>query len=167
MFWFTADWHLGHDNVMRHCARPFDGVTEMAETIVRRYNEVVGKGDTCYFLGDTIWNKDHAKYLDQLGGNKVYLAGNHDRGWAKVKRMEIWHFKGETPGFYMCHLPLLTWPTMAHGEGHIHGHSHGLLPKTHNRLDVGVDAWNFYPVDYDTIANYFAIPLDNDPRCMV
>jgi len=154
-YYFTADWHLGHDNVMRHCKRPFAGTLEMAETLVRKYNEVVHKGDTCYFLGDTVWNRTHAKYLDECGGNKVFIAGNHDRAWLKSQRMDIWHFKALHPGFYMCHLPLLTWPTMSHGEGHIHGHSHGLGPKRPNALDVGVDCWDFYPVEYDTIINYF------------
>lgn len=154
-YWFTADWHLGHDFIIPACNRPFQGIEEMHEALVARYNEVVAKCDTVYFLGDTVWYKTHAKHLDRLKGNKIYLPGNHDKAWLKKRRMDIWHFKAIQPGFYMCHLPLLTWPTIAHGEGCIHGHCHGNLANAHNRLDVGVDNWRFYPVDYEQIINYF------------
>ena len=154
-YFFTADWHLGHKNVIEYAKRPFKSLEEMHEALVKRYNDTVSGADVVYFLGDTVWDKNYASCLDKLVGNKVFIPGNHDRAWCKARRMDIWHFKALRPGFYMCHLPLLTWPTMAHGEGMIHGHSHGLSPQTYNRLDVGVDCWDFYPVEYTTIINYF------------
>jgi calcineurin-like phosphoesterase family protein len=27
--WFTADFHLNHSNILRHCNRPFPNVEEM------------------------------------------------------------------------------------------------------------------------------------------
>jgi len=158
-YWFTADWHLGHDLIIPACNRPFRGIEEMHEELVRRYNEVVDKHDAVYFLGDTVWNKKYAYHLDRLKGNKIYIAGNHDKAWLKRKHMDIWHFKAMEPGFYMAHLPLMTWPTMVHGEGHIHGHCHGTLPDARNRIDVGVDNWKYYPVPYEEIINIFKKPL--------
>ena len=39
--WFTADFHLGHKNIIRYCNRPFDTVEEMNRTIIERLNSLV------------------------------------------------------------------------------------------------------------------------------
>ena len=38
---FTADLHLGHDNIRRHCRRPFGTVEEMDEAIIANWNGAV------------------------------------------------------------------------------------------------------------------------------
>ena len=50
--WFTADFHLGHKNIIRYCNRPFDTVEEMNRTILDRLNNLVKANDILYFLGD-------------------------------------------------------------------------------------------------------------------
>jgi len=50
--WFTADFHLGHKNIIRYCNRPFDTVEEMNRTILDRLNSLVKTNDFLYFLGD-------------------------------------------------------------------------------------------------------------------
>ena len=50
--WFTADFHLGHKNIIRYCNRPFDTVEEMNRTIIDRLNSLVKTNDILYFLGD-------------------------------------------------------------------------------------------------------------------
>ena len=51
--WFTADFHLGHKNIIRYCNRPFDTVEEMNRTIIERLNSLVKTNDILYFLGGT------------------------------------------------------------------------------------------------------------------
>ena len=34
--WFTADFHLGHKNIIRYCNRPSDTVEEMNRTILEQ-----------------------------------------------------------------------------------------------------------------------------------
>ncbi len=36
--WFTADFHLGHKNIIRYCNRPFETVEEMNQAILERLN---------------------------------------------------------------------------------------------------------------------------------
>ena len=50
--WFTADFHLGHKNIIRYRNRPFDTVEEMNRVILERLNGLVKANDTLYFLGD-------------------------------------------------------------------------------------------------------------------
>jgi calcineurin-like phosphoesterase family protein len=40
---------------------------------------------------------------------------------------------------------------MHHGDLHLYGHSHGSLPGTAARTDVGVDCFEFRPVTLDEI----------------
>ena len=47
---FISDLHLGHANVLRYDNRPFANVDEMHNTLVERWNSVVGDDDVVYFL---------------------------------------------------------------------------------------------------------------------
>jgi calcineurin-like phosphoesterase family protein len=49
--WFTADFHLGHKNIIRYCNRPFDTVEEMNRPIIERLKSLVKPNDILYFLG--------------------------------------------------------------------------------------------------------------------
>jgi calcineurin-like phosphoesterase family protein len=50
--WFTADFHFGHNNIIRYCNRPFRNGEEMDQTILEPLNASVKPNDTLYFLGD-------------------------------------------------------------------------------------------------------------------
>jgi calcineurin-like phosphoesterase family protein len=50
--WFTADFHLGHKNIIRYCNRPFDSVEAMNCAILERMNSAVKAHDVLYFLGE-------------------------------------------------------------------------------------------------------------------
>jgi hypothetical protein len=39
--WFTADFHLGHQNIIRYCNRPFHSTGEMDEAILGNLNSLV------------------------------------------------------------------------------------------------------------------------------
>lgn len=54
MVYFTSDLHLGHENVIKLCNRPFDSIEEMDEALIRNWNRKVTNGDTVYVLGDLI-----------------------------------------------------------------------------------------------------------------
>jgi calcineurin-like phosphoesterase family protein len=54
--WFTADFHFGHNNIIRYCNRPFRSVEEMDQTILERLNASVKPNDTLYLR---VWNRSH------------------------------------------------------------------------------------------------------------
>ena len=51
-YWFTADTHLGHQNIIKYCNRPFKTLDEMDTAIIRNWNERVDPDDTVLVLGD-------------------------------------------------------------------------------------------------------------------
>jgi calcineurin-like phosphoesterase family protein len=40
---------------------------------------------------------------------------------------------------------------MYKGAYNLHGHSHGQLAAMRRQADVGVDVWEFKPIDFETI----------------
>ncbi|OUN81344.1 hypothetical protein B5G06_10770 [Flavonifractor sp. An52] len=54
MIFFTSDLHLGHENCIRLCNRPFSSIEEMDETLIENWNRKITGKDTVYILGDLI-----------------------------------------------------------------------------------------------------------------
>mgnify|MGYP006276814947 CR=1 FL=1 len=107
-WFFTADTHFGHGNIIKYCKRPFlstqemkmcdfisDGTVEcsevkisdkaiqqMDETISKSINDVVGKNDNLVIIGDFCHeksNKNVKYYRDMIECRNIYLIlGNHD-----------------------------------------------------------------------------------------
>jgi calcineurin-like phosphoesterase family protein len=79
--WFIADTHFGHYKVLEYENRPFSSIEEMDEALIRNWNNVVGRTDKVYMLGDfSFHNTDTTKrILSQLKGYKILIKGNHDK----------------------------------------------------------------------------------------
>lgn len=173
MIYFTSDLHLGHDNIIKLCNRPFDSVEEMDETIISNWNKRVKKNDTVYVVGDFIWKEsDLSKYISRLSGKKILIVGNHDK-WAKkeeyakffeyITKYEEVSLNGHQ--LTLCHYPMVEWKN-SRKEGTsrlgylIYGHIHNnirseykLLFETYNALNAGVDINNFEPVSFDELVD--------------
>ena len=167
--WFTADTHFGHDNVIRHCDRPFSSVDEMDDAVVKNWNTVIREEDAVWVLGDFCFRSKRPAqgYLDRLHGIKHLIVGNHDHedtvtapGWASVQQLA----EVAVDGFrlVLCHYALRVWPRSHHGALHLYGHSHGLLSPNRRTLDVGVDAWDFRPVQLAEIRQRMAASPDRN-----
>lgn len=79
-FFYIADLHIGHANVIKFDNRPFADLNEMHNTIVDNWNRVVRGDDTVYILGDFCWAKESEWpfYLGPLAGQKVLIRGKYD-----------------------------------------------------------------------------------------
>ena len=148
MIYFTADHHFGHKNIIHLCNRPYLSVEEMDAILIDSWNKVVSKNDTIYVLGDFAW-KNGKRYASQLNGNKIFLVGDHDKQITGEKLMIV-QLQGRW--FTLCHWPLYSWNKQYYGSIHLHGHVHNnpIEPKQ-NRINVGVDVWNYTPVSIEQI----------------
>ena len=83
MIYFTSDLHLGHNNIIRLCNRPFASLEEMDEALIGNWNRVVTNGDTVYVIGDLMFRMQAhpAEVLQHLKGKKHLVLGNHDKSW--------------------------------------------------------------------------------------
>ncbi len=158
--WFTADTHLGHKNILKHCHRPFSSVEEMDDRIISQWNNLIGKTDTVYHLGDFAFGKRKAdinSYIDRLNGQIHLIAGNHDHKISrKANFASIDYYKRlviEGNVFILCHYPMITWAASHYGSIMLHGHCHGNLEFNDNakRYDVGVDANSYSPIPYEIV----------------
>jgi calcineurin-like phosphoesterase family protein len=88
-FW-TSDLHIGHENIIKFCDRPFTNTDHMREEIIRRWNEVVGPEDDVWLLGDIVMGnaRVNLEHLRRLNGRKRLVTGNHDKIW-----------RGNKPGY--------------------------------------------------------------------
>lgn len=158
---FTADTHYGHSAIIKYTNRPYQDVNQMNEALIQNWNNVVGEKDEVWVLGDFAFYSDVDKMksiFNRLKGNKHLILGNHDRlnkmkelGWGSIHtRYELRHRSGT---IVLDHFCLRTWNKAHYGTWHLHGHSHGTLQHTENELaiDVGVDCFNYTPVEYEEI----------------
>ena len=160
MYYFTADEHFGHFNIIKYCNRPFGTVEEMDETIVSNHNEVVKSGDVVVHVGDLTLKRDAIEYIKRLNGNHVFLRGSHDY-WLSKKNMTIWEKKIDDQYIVACHYAMRSWPRSFHGSWQVYGHSHGKLKPIGKQWDVGVDNNNFYPVSFIELIEIMKERKDN------
>jgi calcineurin-like phosphoesterase family protein len=168
MNWFTADWHMGHQNpkdvhkgVIPYCDRPFAGLTDMHATISYSLLSRLTEDDTLYVLGDCwlYWDEDTAReFMNAIPGKKILIRGNHDR-WGKAKFMqsgfdEVHKYLEIIINGTKCvmiHDPVVACIKDLQSHVIINGHIHQLWKTFGRCINVGVDVWNFAPVSEEQL----------------
>lgn len=89
MMWFTSDLHFGHNNVIKHCNRPFKDKTEMEESIIEDWNKKVKRREMVWVLGDwSFYGIQKTKEItSRLNGDIRIVRGNHDKYAAQLLSM--------------------------------------------------------------------------------
>jgi calcineurin-like phosphoesterase family protein len=170
--WFTSDTHFNHyygevgtgTGVLRFQAktRPFASGAEMDAKIIDNINELVGKDDTLYHLGDFCWrNSLVGHYRARINCRKIVLIrGNHEGGRDGLRKHfsaveDLLEVKVNNQLIVMCHYAMKVWNKSHYGTWHLYGHSHGsLFDDPHSRsIDVGVDCWGLKPISFEQIAD--------------
>lgn len=170
--WFTSDHHFFHENVIRHCNRPFANASQMNDRMVEQWNSVVAPGDKVFHIGDMYWGKDVAAkraLRSRLNGTISLIPGNHDRPQQMLADGLVDEIlpliysgdfscsKGIKRRLVLCHYPMQEWDQFFRGSIHLHGHCHGNAPGQLSisapirRLDVSVDCFDFLPLALDDV----------------
>lgn len=174
-FYFTADTHFSHSNIIKYCKRPFKNVEENDEEIIRRWNEKVPEDGIVFHLGDVAFgDPEHVdNILERLNGTIYLVIGNHD--WRRIVNQHKWRFELMTQQINMKigkrhiilnHYPMLAFSGAWRGEdatyqlfGHVHTSPYtdeGLDQARMKMLftsqyDVGVDNNDFTPVSWKEV----------------
>jgi calcineurin-like phosphoesterase family protein len=160
---YTADTHFGEERALTLSRRPFANVSEMDNTMVRRWNRLVQPDDTVYHLGD-FGDPNTAR---RLKGHIIFLLGNYEREAIAQGEITLVSLRGyfsqviEEP--VLLHTLEGTGEQIAlvHEPSHrrkelfnLFGHIHQLQMVKRNGLNVGVDCHNFTPVSLETVLFY-------------
>lgn len=171
MYFFIADEHYGHANVIGFNDRPFADVEEMDEALIANHNSIVRKGDRVIHAGDTCWykryydknpnNKDVASYINRLNGTHVFLKGSHDYWMPKNKSVQIWEKMIDGHYLVVCHYAMHTWARSHFNSWHLYAHSHKDLKLSGKRHCISVENTNFFPLSFDQVKEIMIDKSDN------
>ena len=167
-YWWTSDYHLGHDNIRKYCCRPFKSLKQMNETIIKNHNERVKPEDVVFMIGDFCFKNSSGgkkgegtlitakEYEKKLNGKIIFIKGNHDRNNSCKTIIERIVVKYGGKRINLVHKPE---HVDLNYEINFVGHIHQLwkfkrIKKAIGYTDlinVGVDVWNFRPVSFEEI----------------
>lgn len=164
--YFTADLHLGHKKILDLANRDFDNIEKHDNYIIEKYNKIIDNEDICYILGDICWNQSYNSYKElfaKLNGKKYIILGNHDNKQnlircqkegliESVKESQIINIGSNT--IHLTHYPLLEWFNFYKNQYHLHGHTYCKMNDYCKSTDVGVDCWEFEPVNWNELRDY-------------
>lgn len=125
-----SDTHFSHKNIISYCNRPYENTKEMNEDLIKKWNEVVGRDDLVYHLGDFgFGSKEEIKRIqERLNGRIALVLGNHDNRGVKFYYDCGFHRVYDNPiviqdFFILSHVPFVPWETNGR-YANIHGHTH-------------------------------------------
>jgi calcineurin-like phosphoesterase family protein len=171
-YWFTADWHLWHKNVLKHGRGEFNDIDGHNLAILTHINARLTPQDHLVILGDLCMGGDSRAAVDRLSGfldilrtkNLHLVYGNHDHTVKKLVKLQPHRFQrtGDILEFKLpaantgldrdvkvvaCHYAMRVWKGSHYGTYHVYGHSHGNLADDPNArsMDVGVDTNQMRP----------------------
>lgn len=168
MIYLTSDLHFGHDREFIWGPRGFKNVTEMNETIIKNWNDIVQAEDDVYVLGDIMLGDNTAglKCIKQLKGKIHIILGNHDTSSREELYKECYNvvevcyatiIKHNGYSFYLSHYPTITCNLEKEFSKHcllnLYAHTHQTT-NFYNGLPfcyhVGVDSHNCTPITINT-----------------
>jgi calcineurin-like phosphoesterase family protein len=162
MEFFTADYHLGHANIIGYCDRPFPDVETMDATIITNHNAAIGDDDTVTILGDLCFTRGRPKhaaaYISQLQGIKQLARGNHDLwqsnaewigcGFADAFNQRVISIDGLR--VLLNHWPIAPAKFPPAVDMVLCGHVHGRTVPPLNCC-VSVEHWDYTPVSREAL----------------
>ena len=171
-YFFTADEHYYHENIIRYCNRPFANVSEMHERLIANHNSLVRAEDFVLHIGDfSLGNKEVTQLIiDRLNGLHGFVRGSHDNWLKGTGANDIWTHKIDNIDnnfIVACHYAMRLWPRSHYNSWQLHGHSHGRLHSIGKQMDVGVDTNYFYPYAYESIVSSMQHKDDNKGYTML
>jgi calcineurin-like phosphoesterase family protein len=162
--WFISDTHFGHANIIKYTGRPFKSVEEMDRVLIRNWNARVKLRDTVIFLGDFCFrNTAGGKagegtsnkaefYRRQLNGDIVFIRGNHDDNNSLNTKIDSLVMTIGGKKIFCVHNP---GDAIGGYDLDVVGHIHELwkIKRVSGMIlvNVGVDVWNFHPVNIHEI----------------
>lgn len=167
-YYFTADTHFGHSNIIKYCHRPFKNIEEHDYRLIQLWNSRVKPEDIVFVLGDFCYkqlkNKTAKFYEDQLNGKIIFVKGNHDSNNGVKTCIQDIRIRLGGKNLLLIHRPEDVGYTDVDLVlcGHVHQHWKFKRIPTYNKTgkkvlfsidfcNVGIDVWNYMPITINEI----------------
>jgi len=165
MYFFIADEHYDHDNMLIYQDNPFEDITDKNETMISNHNSIVKSNDTTVHAGDFCWAKNYQgaqKFISRLNGNHIFLKGSHDKWLQRNKSIQIWEKQfGKKVYLVVCHYAMHSWARSHYNSWHLYGHSHHDLNLSGKRHCISVENTNYFPISFEEIEEIMEKKGDN------
>jgi calcineurin-like phosphoesterase family protein len=169
--WITADTHFGEADAVTMFGRPHAGPREMDEVLLEAINSRVGRRDLLLHLGDfcgphsegrkaqvahaeRIRNRIRCRRIELVRGNHDPASRRFEELFRRVSDLRSWRIGPERLRVNACHWPLRLWRGQFKGAVLLHGHAHGGLATMPRSIDVGVDCWQWKPIELDALLHW-------------
>lgn len=155
--WLVSDTHFDHARIIEYANRPFENVEVMNETMVSRWNQVVGENDRVYHLGDVTLRRRGLIWLTRLNGRKVLIKGNHDIFPLKDYALyfeDVRAYKVLGGDILCSHVPVHV-SQFKRFRANIHGHTHQYCLGW-PYVNISVEHTDYAPVNVDVILQTIA-----------
>lgn len=181
--YFSSDFHLGHEMMIRKKARNFRDTEEMDRYIIYSMVDNIEKGSDFYFLGDLAWHPAGAEFFfREMNRKKInvhWIVGNHDKrvkqyfrkaaSVSSIKEIKLYDGENTYPTI-LCHYPMLTYNKSHYNAfllfGHHHAHTNGkeeikAFERSGKRLNVNCEFYGFKPIAEKEVINIMKGRPDN------
>ena len=161
----TSDLHLGHEKAAIH--RGFTTIEEHDEFIIQEYNKQVRPIDTCWIVGDVVFQPSkNIPMISRLNGIKHLVLGNHEHHNI-CRYIQYFHkivafcvYKE----FVISHIPIHSSQLderyhAVNLHGHIHSHEIQFMHKDNRYFNVNCELHDYHPLYFDDIR--YMIELKN------
>ena len=149
-----SDLHLGQENIIEYCDRPFLSLKDMEDTLWDYLTAALAPEKVLVVVGDMAMalalNEETKQQICGLDCRQRHLViGNHDLTGAGQLRAQgfdqVWSVmvSGGEPPLIWTHYPLNQIPD---GYVNIHGHVHDDPPRRTSHINVSVEQLDYRPV---------------------
>lgn len=166
---FASDLHLGHENIIKYCGRPFSHAQEMDRVLINNWNCRVRNDDEVFFLGDMRYgpgSMDASTCLAKLQGTITCISGNHDMGMNGSIPSTTYTSQGVR--FVLVHDP--DDAPCDPGAWVIHGHHHNnnlreypFFDPVKRRINVSIEVIGYQPVSFGTLLRIIRSAPPSEP----
>ena len=172
--WFSSDFHLAHENIIKYQNRPFKNSREMGEALLTYHNELVKPEDHWSCLGDVTIRRGgrqdkewFIKEIRKYNGHKRLYLGNHDHfpiqvyldaGFEKI--YATWRDEGRILWSHIPVHPNSIGSAIANVHGHTHSHDDYEPVRYENKegrqiikpfINISVERTAYRPISIDEV----------------
>jgi len=169
--WITADTHFGEPEAVAMFGRPFADAAAMDDALLEGINASVKRDDVLIHLGDFCGPHADGKKAQlshacavrkRIRCKKIRLVrGNHDgrserfyQLFESINDLLSWRSGEDRLRVNASHWPMRLWRGQFKGAVLLHAHAHGGLPMLGRSVDVGVDCWQWKPIELDPLLKW-------------